>query len=303
VLFRSPDGLALSGDGFIEGRATESGDKTFEVEVTDSAGAKVARELKVRVVNPTTLSIGTTALVRGALRQSYLQRLVVVGGRAPYQWTVTRFQQLPQNPTEAPGAAQMGLPENFGLAIQDGVNEDFLAGTPKQAGLFSLTLKVVDGAGTEDSVSLTLLVAYVEGLAITTTVLPDAFVNQSYAVKLSHNGGRDAMVSFSLPCIRQATRPDQFDCVTTDATQTLPIGLALGPDGSIIGIPNAEPGTYSFLVKVADDAGRQDVRGLSIRLRPDFAASSQSGGCASTSGLSALGFAIAGLFLARRRRS
>jgi hypothetical protein len=296
-----PDGLALSGDGYLEGRATESGEKAFEVEVTDSAGAKVARELKVRVVNPTTLSIGTTALVRGVLRQSYLQRLVVVGGRAPYQWNVTRFQQLPQNPTESPGAVQMGLPENFGLTIQDGVNEDFLSGTPRQSGLFSLTLKVTDGNGTEDTVSLTLLVAYAEALAITTTVLPDAFVNQSYAVKLSHNGGRDAMVTFSLPCIRQATRADQFDCVATDPGQTLPTGLALGADGSILGIPNGEPNTFTFLVKVIDEGGRQDIRGLSIRLRPDFAAGQTQSGCSASGGVGSL-FALLGVLLMRRRR-
>ncbi|MBL8917803.1 MAG: putative Ig domain-containing protein [Myxococcaceae bacterium] len=299
-----PEGLALSGDGFLEGRATESGEKAFEVEVTDTAGARVARELKIRVVNPTSLSIGTTALVRGVLRQSYLQRLVVVGGRAPYQWTVTRFQQLPQNPTESPGPVQMGLPENFGLSIQDGVNEDFLSGTPKQAGMFSLNLKVVDGAGTEDTVSLTLMVAYSEALAITTTILPDAFINQSYAVKLSHNGGRDSMVSFSLPCIRQATRPETFECVATDPTQTLPPGLSLGSDGSILGIPSpiVEPGTFTFLVKATDEAGRQDIRGLSIRLQPDFAAASQGGGgCSAAAGLP-LALGALALFLTRRRR-
>jgi uncharacterized protein (TIGR03382 family) len=296
-----PDGLALAPDGFIEGRATESGEKLFEVEVTDSEGTKVARELRVRVVNPTTLSIGTTALSRGALRQSYLQKLVVVGGRAPYQWSVTRFQQLPQNPTEQPGAVQMGLPENFGLTIQDGVNEDFLSGTPRQAGLFALTLKVVDGAGTEDTVSLTLLVAYAEALAITTTILPDAFVNQSYAVKLSHNGGREAAVTFSLPCIRQAVRPDQFDCVMVDPTQTLPTGLVLGNDGSILGVPNGTPGTYTFLVKAADEGGRQDLRGLSIRLRENFS-TTQSGGCSTGGGAGLFGAAALVFALIRRRR-
>ncbi len=298
-----PEGLALSSDGFIEGRATESGEKAFEIEVTDSANAKVARELKVRVVNPTTLNIGTTALVRGVLRQSYLQRLVVVGGKAPYQWTITRFQQLPQNPTESPGPLQMGFPENFGLSIQDGVNEDFLSGTPKQSGLFSITMKVTDGNGTEDSVSLTLLIAYAEALAITTTVLPDAFVNQSYAVKLSHNGGREPNVTFSLPCIRQATRPDQFECVAADAHQALPQGMTLGPDGSLLGVPNGEPGTYSFLVKVADDTGRQDVRGLSIRLQPDFATGSNNGGGCTTTGLQPMvGVLLGVLALVRRRR-
>jgi len=300
-----PEGLALSGDGFLEGRATESGEKPFEVEVTDSAGAKVARELKVRVVNPTTLAIGTTALVRGVLRQTYLQRLVAVGGRAPYTWAVTRFQQLPQNPTESPGAVATALPESFGLSIQDGVTEDFLAGTPRQSGLFSLTLKVTDGTGTEDTVSVTLLVTYAEGLAITTTVLPDAFLNQSYAVKLSHNGGRDVQgLVFSAPCIRQATQVDQFDCLSADPSQTLPLGLALGGDGSILGVPTGDPTTYTFLVKVADEAGRQDLRGLSIRVRADFATTGgQSTGCSSGGAGGSLAVTLlAGLTMLRRRR-
>jgi subtilase family serine protease len=298
-----PDGLALSGDGYLEGRATESGEKVFGVEITDSAGAKAARELRVRVVNPTTLSIGTTALARGVLRQSYLQRLVVVGGRAPYQWTVTRFQQLPQNPTESPGPVQMGLPESFGLTIQDGVNEDFLSGTPKQSGLYSLTMKVVDGNGTEDTVSLTLLVVYADALAITTTVLPDAFINQSYAVKLSHNSGRDSMVTFSLPCIRQAIGAEQFECVAVDASQSLPPGLALGPDGSILGIPSGAPATFTFLVKVIDEGGRQDIRGLSIRVQPDFATSETRSGCSASGELNGSLLALLGVILMRRRRS
>ncbi len=75
-------------------------------------------------------------------------------------------------------------------------------------------------------------------------------------------------------------------------------------DGSILGIPNAEPGTYTFLVKVADEGGRQDVRGLSIRLQPDFAASQSSGGCSSAAGLSSAALGVlAGLFLMRRRRA
>lgn len=297
-----PDGLVLSEDGFIEGRPTESGDASFEVEVVDTESTKASRALRVRVVNPTALSIGNRSLDRGVIRQSYLQRLVAVGGRAPYQWAVTRFQQLPQNPTEAPGEVKSEFPENFGLAIQDGVNEDFLAGTPRQAGLFAVTLKVTDAAGVEETASLTLTVSYADGLAVTTTALPDAFVNQSYAVRLSHNGGREASVVFSLPCLRQAVRADQFECVTNDANQSLPAGLALGPDGSILGIPNAAPGVYAFLVKVADESGRQDVRGLSIRVQPDFATMQRSGGCASSAGSASLAFIVVLTLIRRRAR-
>lgn len=112
------------------------------------------------------------------------------------------------------------------------------------------------------------------------------------------------MVSYSLPCIRQATRPEQFDCVATDPTQTLPSGLSLSStDGTILGIPSGDPGTYTFLVKVADEGGRQDIRGLSIRLQPDFAATQSGGGCSTAAGLAPLCLGALAVFLMRRRRA
>ncbi len=298
-----PSGLALSTDGTIEGRASESGEKPFSVEVTDSAGATASKDLKIRVVNPTALSIATRALQTGYIKREFLQSLVAVGGRGPYAWGVVRFQQLPENPTEQPGAVLGTLPDDFGLVVEDGVQNDYLRGVPKKAGLYSLTLKVVDSAGTEDLATVALYVTYTEGFAMITTVLPDAFVNQNYAVKLSHNGGRDAEgVQFTLPCVKQAIRADEFVCAATDPGQTLPPGLTLGSDGSIIGLPLGPEGTYTFLVKVTDAFGRQDVRGLSIRVRPDYTITER-GGCAGTdlepSLLAAL--ALASLALRRRR--
>lgn len=304
-----PAGLALASDGLVEGRATQSGDFTFPVEVTDAAGTRASKELTVRVVNPTSLSIATTALSEGTINREYLQPLVAVGGRAPYTWSLVRYQQLAENPTEAPTAAvesnppgmPVAFPENFGLVIEDGVQQDFLRGAPKLAGLFVLTLKVIDGAGTEDTATVLLHVSYREGLAITTTMLPDAFINQQYAVKLSHNGGREAQgVVFSLPCVKQAVRPNDFVCTGVDQNQTLPAGLVLGADGSIIGTATAAEGTYTFLVKVSDVNGRQDVRGLSIRVRPDF--TQEKTGCSAT-GLEPSLFLLLGVAgLLRRRR-
>lgn len=305
-----PDGLALSSDGVIEGRGSAAGDFTFAVEVKDSAGTTASKELSVRVVTPTALAIATTALETGFVGREYLQPLVAVGGRAPYAWTLIRMQKLPENPTEEPSPAiesnppgsPIDFPVDFGIVIEDGANDDYLRGAPKQAGLYVLTLKVTDGTGTEDTATVMLYVTYRDGLAITTTVLPDAFVNNQYTVRLAHNGGRDAEgINFGLPCVKQAIRPGEFVCTGTDANQTLPAGLVLGADGLITGTPTGPDGVYSFLVKLTDAHGRQDVRGLSIRVRPDFS-QEKSGGCSGTgldpSTLALLGAAVA---LLRRR--
>ncbi|MCC6333761.1 MAG: putative Ig domain-containing protein [Myxococcales bacterium] len=298
-----PDGLALSTDGRIEGRGSSAGDFTFGVEVKDSAGTTASKELSVRVVTPTALAVATTALETGFVGREYLQPLVAVGGRAPYAWTVVRMQQLPENPTEQPGQELAAIPDDFGLVIEDGANDDFLRGAPRKAGLYTLTLKVTDGTGTEDTSTVMLYVTYRDGLAITSTVLPDAFINNQYTARLSHNGGRDAEgITFALPCVKQAIRPGEFVCTGADPNQILPMGLLLGADGLIAGTPTGPEGIYSFLVKLTDASGRQDVRGMSIRVRADFT-QQKSGGCSGTgldpSALAVLGLAVS---LWRRRR-
>ncbi|HEY1088908.1 MAG TPA: Ig domain-containing protein, partial [Archangium sp.] len=303
-----PPGLGIATDGLLEGRPVTAGDYAFAVEVKDSTDATVSKELSLRVVTPTSLAIATTAVETASLGRAYLQPLVAIGGRGPYAWSLIRFQELPENLTDAPGPAvfdngnPVAFPENFGLAIEDTDTADFLSGTPARAGLFQLTLKVVDGAMTEDTASVLLRVSYRDGLAITTLQLPDAFVNQPYQVRLSHNGGSDAVgITFSTPCVQQAVRPGEFACAASEALQKLPVGLQLNADGAILGTPNADTGTYTFLVKVADANGRQDVRALALRLRPDF--SLERSGC-SAAGLqpSLLALALAGLALRRRRR-
>ena len=300
-----PAGLALSTDGIVEGRGTAAGDFTFEVNVTDSSNATASKELSLRVVTPTALSIATTALETGFIGREYLQPLVAVGGRAPYAWSVVRMQQLPQNPTEEPGPVLTALPDDFGIVIEDGANDDYLRGAPRKAGLFTLTLRVVDGTGTEDTATVTLYVTYRDGLAITTTTLPDAFINNQYKACLSHNGGRDAEgITFtSAVCVKQAIRPGEFVCTGTDTKQNLPAGLALGSDGCISGVPLPPEGEgiYSFLVKVTDARGRQDTRGVSIRVRPDYS-QEKAGGCSGT-GLepSALAFLGLAVWMLRRR--
>jgi uncharacterized repeat protein (TIGR01451 family) len=302
-----PAGLALASDGRVEGRPLAAGDFTFSVEVTDSANAAVSKELSVRVVTPTSLAIATSAVERAFLGREYLQPLLAVGGKAPYTWTLIRFQELQESITDAPGAVvyneglAVDFPQDFGIAIDDRDASDYLSGTPRRAGLYSLTLKVKDGDGTEDTASVLLHVTYRDGLAITTTELPDAFVGQPYQVRLSHNGGAEAVgVNFSEPCIQQAVRPGEFQCAASEPLLKLPVGLSLAANGTILGTPLAETGTYTFLVRVSDASGRQDVRAMALRLRPDFA--NEGGGCSSAGlGSAALGLLALALRRARRR--
>ena len=308
-----PPGVAVATDGLLEGRPLMAGDFSFAVEVKDSTGAAVSKELSLRVVTPTALSIATSALETASVGRDYLQPLIAVGGTAPYHWTLIRFQELPENITDAPGAVLFELgtdgkpknqsfPADFGIGIDDRDTADYLSGTPRRAGLYAITLKVTDGVLTEDTASILLRVGYRDGLAITTLQLPDAFVHQPYQVRLSHNGGSDAVgINFSVPCIEQAVRPGEFACAASEVLQKLPAGLNLAADGTILGTPLADTGTYTFLVKVTDGLGRQDVRALALRLRPDFALERPS--CSSV-GLdpSLLALALAGLALRRRRR-
>jgi hypothetical protein len=155
-----------------------------------------------------------------------------------------------------------------------------------------------------------LRVSYVDALAITTTALPDAFLGHPYEVKLLHNFPTDAVVTYSLPCVKQAVKPGEFACTTAELKAQPPPGLVLTADGTIAGTPTSPAGsgaaassTYSFLVKITDDQGRQDVRGLAIKVRPDY--SLERTGCSGTgldpSGLSVL--LLAALALRRRRPS
>lgn len=321
-----PEGLALSSDGFIEGRAAKADSEPFAFSViaTDGAGTVAARDLALRVILPTSMHIATSRLSVAQLGKSYRHDLQAIGGAAPYLWSVVKFQKLAQNATEVPGGEELGIPDGFGIYLIKSGDQAQLSGTPGQAGLYAVTFRVQDNSGAEDITTLPLQVGYDKALAITTTVLPDAFVGVPYNARLSHNGG-DVAVTFSSACVEQATSTANgftYACVTPDALQQLPAGLLLGPDGSLSGTASALPATavsagtdangnplprstiYSFLVKASDNAGRADVRSLSVKVRE--APAVKSGGCSSTGGMAPAALALSalvGVVVRRRRRA
>lgn len=312
-----PEGLALAADGRLEGRAAELGDFPFRVELIDAGGSNTSRDLRIRVVAPAALHIGLSRLPTGYLKKPYSQVLAVAGGKPPYDWSVVKFQQLAEGPTDQPGPPTNRLPEVFGLKIQkDSDTQSQLAGAPLVSGLFSITFRVQDGAGSEDLTTLPLSISYEEGLALTTLALPDAFVGRQYNVRLSHNA-TDVGVVFSSPCVQQATSTPQgwsYSCAPADPNQAIPPGLELNADGFVTGVPTLppvqvsgdgktfDPFVYSFLVRVQDTQGRQDLRSLSIKVRPDY---TEGGcGCSGTGGRAwelALALAVLAALGLRRR--
>ncbi|MBX7097252.1 MAG: putative Ig domain-containing protein [Myxococcaceae bacterium] len=304
-----PAGLGLATDGTIEGRAAESGTFMFSVEVQDSAGVKAAKDLELSVVTPGSLHIATTGLARGSLLHSYLQPLQAVGGKPGYDWFLVKFQQLAESPTDAPGPVittfddKTNLTTLTGLAIEDGGNGlDYLRGTPKKAGAYVLTLKVVDGNGSEDTAQYLLQIAYDEAVAITTTALPDAFSGRNYQARLSHNlpAAEATNLVFALTCVKQVVHPGEFACAPTSETETLPAGITLAADGTLSGQTTAAPGVYSFLVELRDEQGRRDVRGLAIRVRENY--TDTKSGCSALALGPSLLAALAASALLRRRR-
>jgi Putative Ig domain len=310
-----PEGLGLSPEGTIEGRAAQVREVPFGffVEVKDAAGAVAAADLSLQVIEPTSLNIAVARLATAYVGESYRQVLTAIGGSGNYEWTVSGFQRLAENATEVPGAELPELPANFGIAPRKEGTGYALYGSPTQAGLYLLTLRVQDmgASGQSDSTTLPLLVTWKKGFSITTTALPDAFVNSPYNVRLSHNDKPEVGAKWTLACVQQAKQGAEgfeYECVDGDPNLKLPAGLILGEDGSLTGTPTTPPAAgsgsdtqvYSFLVKAVDASGRQDVRGLSVKLRPALPV--DQGGCSGT-GLGPAAMALLALAgLVRRRR-
>jgi hypothetical protein len=99
-----------------------------------------------------------------------------------------------------------------------------------------------------------------------------------------------------------------FNCIgSNDPHQNIPPGIVLAADGTIEGTPLADSSskgaaTFTFLVRVRDSQGREDVRGLAIKVQPDYA-KAKGGGCSGT-GLdpSLIGLLGTAALLLRRRR-
>jgi hypothetical protein len=124
-----PAGLSLDpGSGAISGTPAAAGPGSFTVRVTDStASAPQTATKDLTIAISSALVILTNSLARAELGQPYDQTLAASGGVPPYTWSIVSGN-LPQ-----------------GLTLEAGTGR--IAGTPNEAGDFSLTFQVTDSSG------------------------------------------------------------------------------------------------------------------------------------------------------------
>lgn len=155
--------------------------------------------------------ITTTELPAATVGVGYEAHLEVRGGLGPYGWDVMV------------GALPPGLE-----LLSDGR----FTGTPTEAGVVELTIEVTDALGAADDRDFELQV-FAEGpVRITTTELPPADHGLPYEFALGATGG---MLPYAWQLLEGA----------------LPLGLTLGSDGTIAGVPD-EIGTFPLTLRVLD---------------------------------------------------
>ena len=132
-----PGGLAFTAGGAISGNATNIGTFTFQVTATDAYGCTGVQQYTLTVGCPT-LIIEPTGLPDGLQWSAYTNTISVIGGIAPFTFTVSA------------GA----LPGGTTLNSTNGV----LAGTPSVAGPASFTIAATDANGCGGSQSYTITI-------------------------------------------------------------------------------------------------------------------------------------------------
>src|SRR6266566_2943185 len=224
-----PLGLSLDGSsGVISGVPTSTGSYAFTVEVSDppSVPQKSQKYLNA-TVQPKTLQITTSGLPGGQVQVAYSAALAASGGTTPYSWSIS------------PGS----LPAGLALNLSTGA----ISGTPTQSGTFSFTAQVTDSGSKTAQQALSIQVAAVGQLSITTTSLPQGTTGAAYSATLQANNG---------------TTPYSW----TISSSSLPAGLSLNAStGAISGTPT-QSGTFSFTAQVADSANNKSQQLLSMQV-------------------------------------
>jgi len=131
-----PPGLAFSMSGVWSGTPTKAGSFSFTVQVTDSAGKKVDKGLRIVIATP--LTIATSSLPSGRVGAVYEATVKATGGSPPYSWSRISGIKPP------------------GLTFS---TSGVWSGTPTKAGSFSFTVQVTDSAGQKTGKVLRIVVA------------------------------------------------------------------------------------------------------------------------------------------------
>ena len=161
-----PPGISLDANaGTVSGQPVLPGRFTFNVQVADASGATTQRAFTIAVASG--LIIPGCPVAIGIANQSYSSTLTVVGGQAPYNWSVSSGT----------------LPQGLNLESATGI----LAGTPVVAGRAEFTLRVADSTNATAERPCDIQVA--PELVISTASMPQAEVGSNYSATLEAAGG------------------------------------------------------------------------------------------------------------------
>jgi hypothetical protein len=220
-----PTGLTLGSDGSLTGTPTATGQFTFTVKVTDTAGATATQTYTNETISPA-LSINSGATLPAWTRNfaGYSQSLTATGGTGGHTWSI------------AGGA----LPTGMSLSAAGAVT-----GTPTSAaGPYSFTAKVTDSIGASSTLQISMTLNAQLSITNGFPLAPWTQGKSGYGQTMTASGGTGS-TTFSL-------NPGP-----------LPPGLSLASNGNITGNPST-PGTYNFTVQVTDSLGATGSLGEQI---------------------------------------
>ena len=224
-----PGGLILdSFTGVISGIPTVSGTSNFTVQVTDATGATQSQATGITIASPP--AIGTTSIsdMKTGIPVSF--SLQASGGTLPYVWSV------------AAGSLPTGLTLNTGGGT--------IAGTPSQAGNYSFTLQVTDGAGNIGKQVYRVVVR--DPLLITNSQLKSWQVSLAGYVETLTGTGGVAPYLWSI------------------SSGSLPPGLTLGSATGVISGNPTDVGSSTFTMELSDANSEKVTKQFTIVITKDM---------------------------------
>lgn len=212
-----PPGLTINAlNGIISGQPTTAGNYGFTVRATDSSipALTTTANLSIRVTAP--LTVTSLNLPRGTVGLPYSVQLTASGGIPAYSWAISG-----------------SLPDGLSLDPATGI----ISGNPSSAATTSFTAQVSDQSTPSQGASamISIVISPPGSLVITTALLPDGVNQRPYSTTLSAGGGATPFV-WSIQ------------------SGSLPAGVSLDPATGVISGTFIRPGSYTFVVRVADNS-------------------------------------------------
>ena len=244
-----PAGLSLpaaftgSGDLITGTPTTVSGGSSFTVQGTGDQGQPLYQAYSIAVDQnqPLTVNNDGPALDPGFAGQSYVANFFVLGGAAPYTWSLVSGQFPP------------GLSLTTFSDPRDANDE--LTGTPTTVGTYTFTMRVTDYNGQQATQQFTVTVH--PPLQVATTTLPAGTVGVRYSHDLDLNA--------------QGGLPPYSWFVVNNISE-LPPGLTLdttAPDfNNVLAGTPTRAGTFSFPMQVQDSWDNTVNATLTITINP-----------------------------------